>query len=105
MEAIGRYGGTFNGAASAPWGGEHLESAGQGLLIWPPDSSVLYPNVIRGFEVAGDGRSVTFYLREGMKWSDGDDFDATISSSGIGTSSRTNNSPPTFGLAGSPVAS
>ena len=76
IEAIGRYGGTFNGAAGAPWGGEHLESAGQGLLIWPPDSSVLYPNVIKGFEVAGDARSVTFYLREGMKWSDGDSFDA-----------------------------
>ena len=51
MEAIGRYGGTFNGAASAPWGGEHLESSGQSLLIWPPDSSVLIPTS------SGDSRS------------------------------------------------
>jgi len=42
-------------------------------LVAPPK---FHPNVAKGWELAEDGKSITIYLREGMKWSDGDDFNA-----------------------------
>lgn len=36
----------------------------------------MHADVAKGWELAEDGKSITIYLREGMKWSDGDDFTA-----------------------------
>jgi len=42
-------------------------------LTAPPK---FHPNLVKDWELAEDGKSITIYLREGMKWSDGADFDA-----------------------------
>ncbi|MHA1216004.1 MAG: ABC transporter substrate-binding protein, partial [Candidatus Thorarchaeota archaeon] len=52
------------------------ESMQQGLLTIDPDYTAFQPNIAKDWELAEDGKSLTFYLREGMKWSDGDDFTA-----------------------------
>ncbi len=75
--AVGQYGGTLRtiiNAADASYmdttyGYEHL-------VVWAPTVDEVVPNVAESWEAAEDGRSYTFKLREGMKWSDGDPFDA-----------------------------
>ena len=42
--------------------------------IWHPDQSV--PALATSFELSPDLTSVTYHLREGVKWSDGEDFTA-----------------------------
>ena len=46
------------------------------LVRFSQDGFSLIPSVARDWEVSDDGREWTFHLREGMKWSDGDDFTA-----------------------------
>ena len=46
------------------------------LARFSQDGFSLLPSVAKGWEMSDDGREWTFYLREGMKWSDGDDFNA-----------------------------
>ena len=46
------------------------------LVRFSQDGFSLLPSVARDWEMSDDGKEWTFYLREGMKWSDGDDFDA-----------------------------
>lgn len=71
---IGTYGGVINlGGAGGSWGLSRpvLES----IIRYNTDGSY-YPNVIKSYEHSDDYRVWTFKLREGMKWSDGDDFNA-----------------------------
>ncbi|MGI6209118.1 MAG: ABC transporter substrate-binding protein, partial [Anaerolineae bacterium] len=37
---------------------------------------VIVPNIAKGWEFSEDGKSLTIYMREGMKWSDGAPFTA-----------------------------
>jgi len=81
-QEIGQYGGEmrllgfYEGAGAFMGFGEDQQ---QGLgalhtcLVAPPK---FYPNVAKGWDLSEDGKSLTVYLREGMKWSDGADFDA-----------------------------
>ena len=46
------------------------------LVRFSQDGFSLLPSVARDWEMSEDGKEWTFYLREGMKWSDGDDFNA-----------------------------
>jgi peptide/nickel transport system substrate-binding protein len=71
---IGTYGGVINmGPAGGSWGLSRpsLES----IIRYNTDGSY-YPNVIKSFEHSADYTEWTFHLREGMKWSDGEDFNA-----------------------------
>ena len=45
-------------------------------LRWGPMARELKPNVFRKWEVADEGRTYTFWLRRGMRWSDGHPFTA-----------------------------
>ena len=72
IDEIGHYGGTIR--ALTPSGPGYDED--RRLLIWPPDGSEFHPNMIKGWQQAADDRSITLYLRSGMKWSDGEDFGA-----------------------------
>ncbi|MFW5835859.1 MAG: ABC transporter substrate-binding protein [bacterium] len=77
-EEIGRYGGTMR---SGLVGGDDLawllRTVGYDWLVrWAPDWSGVIPNVARDFTISNDVRVYTFFLREGMRWSDGEPFTA-----------------------------
>ncbi len=71
---IGTYGGTINlvgGGGSWDISRPTLET-----IIRRDTDGSYYPNVIKSYEYNADYTVWTFHLREGMKWSDGDDFNA-----------------------------
>lgn len=71
---IGTYGGTINlvgGGGSWDLSRPTLET-----IIRRNTDGTYYANVIKDFEYNEDYTVWTFHLREGMKWSDGDDFNA-----------------------------
>ena len=71
---IGTYGGVLNlGPAGGSWG---LSRPSLESIIRYNTDGTYYPNVIKAYEHDADYTTWTFYLREGMKWSDGDDFNA-----------------------------
>ena len=57
-------------------GGNMLLTAFEGLLIIDENNEVK-PGQAESYEVSNDGLTWTFHLREGLKWSDGTDLDAT----------------------------
>ncbi len=71
---IGTYGGELRrSAGSGNWGaGKPIE---EGLFRFTTKGTV-EPNVAKGFDVNEDATVYTIYLREGMKWSDGQPFTA-----------------------------
>ena len=71
---IGTYGGELKrSAGSGNWGaGKPIE---EGLFRFTTEG-VVEPNVAKGFSVNEDATVYTIYLREGMKWSDGEPFTA-----------------------------
>src|SRR5690606_8212764 len=71
--APGRYGGTINSSHSvADWAPDIFVMLNEPLLQAPGLSvQNIQGNVLRDFEVSDDNTEFTFYLREGMKWSDG----------------------------------
>lgn len=78
MDSIGIYTdefvSTFNGTSSK-WGyGSMTEEA---LFRFKDDGSgEIEPNIAKGYDVNEDSTVYTIYLREGMKWSDGEPFTA-----------------------------
>ncbi|MDE5590364.1 MAG: hypothetical protein K2J60_14695 [Acetatifactor sp.] len=71
---IGTYGGVINLAgAGGSWG--LSRPVLEGIIRYNVDGTY-YPNVIKSYEHNDDYTVWTFHLREGMKWSDGDDFNA-----------------------------
>ena len=73
---IGQYGGVLQDAAFEFGSGQIIEESQQPMAKWPPDASVFYPNVPKSWELSADEKVFTLHLRRGMKWSDGEDFDA-----------------------------
>ncbi len=55
---------------------QFTEDTQKGLISWDVSYKTFYPNIAQGWELASDAKSLKLFLREGMKWSDGDDFDA-----------------------------
>jgi len=74
-EEIGRYGGTLQQVRnldSSDWLAWVMTK--EPLTIVAPDLLSTLPNTARTFEVSDDGTTITFTLRPGMKWSDGEPF-------------------------------
>ena len=46
------------------------------LVRWSPFGYPIVPHVAKRYEVSDDNRQFTFWLREGMRWSDGHPFTA-----------------------------
>ncbi|NDJ61549.1 MAG: ABC transporter substrate-binding protein [Chloroflexi bacterium] len=77
-EEIGVYGGTINGISQA------LESGTSGILSWrhvnlvrfSDDLQTIVPNIARDWAWNDDFTEITFFLREGHRWSDGQPFTA-----------------------------
>lgn len=75
-DQIGRYGGTVvTGATGPTWGGgDDWQIRAQYLLRLLPDMTTIVPNLAKGYEFSDDLATITFFLREGVKWSDGHPF-------------------------------
>ena len=78
MDSIGQYGGMIRRITLSGYNGKRSRDIAEGLLEYSMDGAgVLVPNVAKDFEMSSDGKVMTFYLRDGMKWSDGEPYDAT----------------------------
>ena len=77
-EDIGVYGGewrrTWEAYNSGRWGLGNLGE--EALFRFAQDGSKVVPNVAKGVDINDDATEFIIYLREGMKWSDGEPFDA-----------------------------
>lgn len=78
VDGIGRYGGEIRRVLSGAGDYNSILRfiSPQGLTRWERDWSTVIPNVAESWEVNEDATEYTFRLREGMRWSDGDPFDA-----------------------------
>ena len=78
VETIGRYGGTWRRGFIGPSDGENGNriNASDKLLFWDPTGSRIVPGVAKGWEMSRDGKTITLFLRKGMKWGDGAPFTA-----------------------------
>ena len=65
-EGIGSYGGTLRGA-----GGGITAEIWEFPFSYAADLGSAQPNIIKGYDVNEDATVYTFYLREGLRWSDG----------------------------------
>ncbi len=78
LHEIGKYGGVIRRAFTGPT--DHSNgirfTANDGWLHWDPSGVNLIPQVAKAWEVSDDGKTTTFHLRKGMKWSDGSPFTA-----------------------------
>ncbi len=77
-EEIGQYGGIWHRVAVSPGDAGIINSrlGYEDLVRWTPDGSGVLPNVVKSYEINEEASEFTFYLREGMKWSDGEPFTA-----------------------------
>jgi len=78
LEEIGQYGGIWKRVALSV-GDAGLFSCTltyESIIRWSPNVDKLVPNVAKKWEVSDGGRVFTFYLRKGMKWSDGEPYTA-----------------------------
>jgi len=78
LEEIGKYGGVLyrpQEAAGRP-GPVHQDMWEPISLIDRENLGKVHPNVAKGWEFSDDGKTLTIFLRKGMKWSDGVPFTA-----------------------------
>lgn len=73
-DEIGIYGGTYKGAAFGPTVGQVDTEAlrFQSLLTIEKDLETFKPNILKDYKISEDSKIYTLYLREGMRWSNGD---------------------------------
>lgn len=77
LHEIGRYGGTLHRAFIGPsdfWGATRFTTGPDSLLFWDFEWKQVIPNIARAYELSLDGRTLTLFLRRGMRWSDGAPF-------------------------------
>jgi peptide/nickel transport system substrate-binding protein len=79
VDEVGIFGGMmrFGFTGGHPgWGGMWYLDGWDNLVIWSLDFSGVQPNICERWEVSDDVREYTFYLRKGIRWSDGELFTA-----------------------------
>ncbi len=74
VDGIGQYGGTWHNASWADDIPNIKMITYDGPIRWLPDYSGYGPGLAKDWEWSEDGTSVTYYFREGIKWSDGEEF-------------------------------
>ena len=77
-DQVGRYGGTLDVLSNATEAGtsDFLSVRHVNLVRMSDDLQTIVPNVAKGWEWNDDYTELTFFLREGHKWSDGAPFGA-----------------------------
>jgi peptide/nickel transport system substrate-binding protein len=72
-EQVGPYGGTWTRFATGPGdiGVFEARLAYDGLVRWGPMAQEVLPNLASHWKIENGGRSYTFWLRRGVRWSDG----------------------------------
>ena len=75
-DSVGSYGGTINFLSNATEAGtsDMLSTRHVNLLRFADDLSTIVPNVAKDFEWNDDFTALTFMLRKGHKWSNGEPF-------------------------------
>ena len=75
IEEIGQYGGSLQGphVGRSP---QYTRITYEPLVRWNLDTDKVIPNVAKSWKISNGGKVITFYLRKGMKWSDGEPFTA-----------------------------
>lgn len=75
-EKNGKYGGTLNGMYTDPGSMQGMPQslAYHFFVDVDDDFRTLVPDLIRDWDLSEDGKTLTIYMREGMKWSDGVSF-------------------------------
>lgn len=78
LEEIGEYGGTWrtNYISGFAWTQTVAGMYGPPAVGRSAPDGQIIPNVAKGWEMSDDAKEYTLYLREGMKWSDGEPFTA-----------------------------
>jgi peptide/nickel transport system substrate-binding protein len=79
LQEIGKYGGTWRRGFTGPGDGQngHRVAGGDRFVFWDADEfPKVVPNLAKGWEISEDGTQITLFLREGLKWSDGQPFTA-----------------------------
>ena len=77
VEEVGQYGGRWTfGIPTQSQLGVYSYATYDFAARWNRPADQIIPNVIRDWEFSEDGRTITMYLRAGMKWSDGQPFTA-----------------------------
>jgi peptide/nickel transport system substrate-binding protein len=79
VHEIGKYGGTWRRGFTGPGDGQngHRVAGGDRFVFWDSDEfPKVVPNLAKGWEISEDGKEITLFLREGLKWSDGEPFTA-----------------------------
>ncbi|MBS3934329.1 MAG: ABC transporter substrate-binding protein [Truepera sp.] len=74
VEEVGQYGGTIRTLHTGPGMGELKMIMYDPPVRWNRDYTAYIPGLFRGWEFNEDGTSVTFFMRRGLKWSDGYPF-------------------------------
>ena len=74
-DTIGTYGGTWRKSVTIGTRAHGLAAIGfyegHGLIVWCMEMRDVVPNLAESMEMSADGTTVTFTLREGLRWSDG----------------------------------
>jgi len=75
---FGPYGGTWTRMATGPSdiGVINARLAYDGLVRWDPMGTEVLPNLATHWEISEEGHTYTFFLRKGVRWSDGHPFTA-----------------------------
>ena len=77
QDGIGQYGGVVRRFYLGPADGCNFFRLSRASLVrFSQDGFSFIPSVARDWKVSNDGKEWTFFLRDDMKWSDGDDFNA-----------------------------
>jgi ABC-type dipeptide/oligopeptide/nickel transport system permease component/ABC-type transport system substrate-binding protein len=79
VDGIGNYGGVWHRLATQPSDIRSVRGnrmAYVALVRWSPQGYPIVPHVAKSYTVSEDNREFVFTLRKGIRWSDGEPFDA-----------------------------
>ena len=74
VDSIGEYGGTWHALDDEPGVYKMRMTLYDPPIRWKADYTGYEPGLVKEWEFADDGNTLTFFWREGVKWSDGEPF-------------------------------